>query len=93
MENGRKYSTLADKQYYMPADERQMDSWNAGHLTLLILDSQEANPLFRAPISKGAHNILDIGTGDGSWAVNVADMLPHGGSYSTLLVDIRMANI
>lgn len=61
----------------MPADERQWDSMNAGHLVLLVLDSQEENPLFRSPISESAQHILDIGTGDASWAIEVADQRPN----------------
>lgn len=61
----------------MPADDRQWESMNAGHLTLLVLDSQEENPLFRSPIPDSAQHILDIGTGDGSWAVEVADQRPN----------------
>ena len=41
-----------------------------------ILDSQQKNPFFRAPISSKAQNILDIGTGQGNWAVDVAQEFP-----------------
>lgn len=37
----------------------------AQHLALYILESQEENPLFRAPISQEAKNIIDLGTGNG----------------------------
>lgn len=57
---------------------------NALHMTLLVLDSQEANPLFRSPIAESAQHILDIGTGDGSWAVAVGDRLPSGAHLSVL---------
>lgn len=38
------------------------------HLCALILDSRHDNPFFRAPISD-PQNILDIGTGKGTWAM------------------------
>ena len=48
-----------------------------GHHLHLIRDSQHANPLFRSPISSDAVNILDLGTGSGEWAVDVADRYPN----------------
>lgn len=45
----------------------------AAHLTYLILDSQQKNPLFRSPIPDTAKHILDIGTGNGPWAVDTED--------------------
>lgn len=86
MQNGRRYSVVADMQYHQPADLKQMDSWNAGHLTLLVLDSQEENPLFHSPIPRSAQNILDIGTGDGAWAVDVAETLPQAVVYGVDLM-------
>lgn len=41
-----------------------------------ILDSQGPNPLFRAPVKDELQHILDIGTGTGSWAQDVADKYP-----------------
>jgi ubiquinone/menaquinone biosynthesis C-methylase UbiE len=34
-----------------------------------MLDLDRENPFFRAPIVKSPQNILDIGTGKGSWAM------------------------
>ncbi len=76
VENGRKYQTLKDGGYYFPSDERQLEVLQAGHLAYRILDSQEKNPLFHSPINDKAQNILDIGTGDGSWGLDVADNFP-----------------
>lgn len=42
----------------------------------LIVDSQQKNNLFRAPVSGSIQNILDIGTGNGAWAQDVADKFP-----------------
>lgn len=73
-------------QYHQPADLAQMDSWNAGHLTLLALDSHEKNPLFHSPIPRSAQNILDIGTGDGAWAVDVSETFPQAVVYGVDLM-------
>ncbi|KAJ5686814.1 hypothetical protein N7536_009433 [Penicillium majusculum] len=76
MENGRRYQTLSDKEYLVPADDLAFESYEAGHLLALVLDSERENPLFRSPVGKSPTHILDIGTGKGNWAIDVADMFP-----------------
>ncbi|KAI1839103.1 hypothetical protein DTO006G1_757 [Penicillium roqueforti] len=76
MENGRRYQTLSDREYLVPSDDLAFESYEAGHLLALVLDSERENPLFRAPIEKDPKHILDIGTGKGNWAIDVADMFP-----------------
>ena len=49
---GRRYQSLVNKAYYQPADEKQLASYEAGHLLFLIVNSQRSNPLFRAPIPR-----------------------------------------
>ena len=48
----------------------------AGHLQFQILDSDRENSLFYSPIPLDAKHILDIGTGDANWAIDVADEMP-----------------
>lgn len=50
------------------------------HLVCLLLDSDCENPYFHAPIGKDPADelrILDIGTGKGTWPIEVADMFPN----------------
>ncbi|KAJ5350321.1 hypothetical protein N7541_008048 [Penicillium brevicompactum] len=49
---------------------------NNRHLVALILEADRYNPLFRAPIGDDPKQILDLGTGKGTWAIDVADMFP-----------------
>lgn len=44
---------------------------------MLILNSQLKNPLFRSPLSDKAQNIIDLGTGNGDWALDCADKFPQ----------------
>ncbi|KAJ5386837.1 hypothetical protein N7509_009378 [Penicillium cosmopolitanum] len=76
MDHGRRYQTLREGKYWGPSDERQFEALEAGHLVSLVMDSETHNPLFQAPI-KNPKRILDVGTGRGSWAVDVADMFPE----------------
>ncbi|KAJ5642917.1 uncharacterized protein N7484_005424 [Penicillium longicatenatum] len=75
MENGRRYQSLKSDEYCFPADERQFETYDAAHLAAIIGDSDEENMLFQAPLNP--KNVLDIGTGKGSWAIDVADMFPN----------------
>ncbi|KAJ5585144.1 uncharacterized protein N7459_004944 [Penicillium hispanicum] len=80
MQNGRRYQSLRDKEYCVPSDEQQFETYEAGHLVDLILDSDRDNPLFRSPIGlnrSDSIHVLDIGTGAGTWAIDVADMFPN----------------
>ncbi|KAJ6088106.1 hypothetical protein N7499_004288 [Penicillium canescens] len=76
MENGRRYQTLRNKDYILPSDERQFEAYEAGHLVALIMESERENPFFLSPIGNSPQHILDIGTGRGTWAIDVADTFP-----------------
>ncbi|KFY49318.1 hypothetical protein V496_10102 [Pseudogymnoascus sp. VKM F-4515 (FW-2607)] len=76
IENGRRYQTVKEGTYWGPSDEQQFETFEAGHLVYQILDCQEENILFRSPIPDNAQHIIDLGTGDGTWAVQVADRFP-----------------
>ncbi|KFZ25220.1 hypothetical protein V502_00303 [Pseudogymnoascus sp. VKM F-4520 (FW-2644)] len=76
IENGRRYQTVREDNYWGPSDEQQFETFEAGHLVYQILDCQEENTLFRSPIAENAQHIIDLGTGDGTWAVQVADRFP-----------------
>ncbi|KAK4543436.1 hypothetical protein LTR36_005579 [Oleoguttula mirabilis] len=74
IENGRKYATLRDD-YWGPSDDQQFETMDSGHLLYLILNSDHHNMLFRSPVLN-PHHVLDIGTGPGTWAIDVADKFP-----------------
>lgn len=76
-ENGRRYQNVRNDEYHMPTDDKQWESMSAGHLLFLILDCQRSNPLFRSPVGKNWQNVIDLGTGNGEWALAVADRFPN----------------
>lgn len=75
IEHGRRYQTLREGQYWGPSDEQQFETMEAGHVLYSVLDSQEPNHLFHAPV-ENLRQVLDLGTGQGSWAIDVADKFP-----------------
>ncbi|KAF4635770.1 hypothetical protein G7Y89_g2322 [Cudoniella acicularis] len=78
-ENGRRYHAYRDGAYWAPNDEVQNDQQDlAHHLWLLTLD----NKLCLAPI-ENPQNILDVGTGTGIWAIDIADAYPSASVTGT----------
>jgi methylase of polypeptide subunit release factors len=57
----------------MPIDEDEMDRIDLKHrLYTLLLEEK----YFLAPIGQNPQRILDLGTGSGIWAIDVADIFP-----------------
>ncbi|PMD31116.1 S-adenosyl-L-methionine-dependent methyltransferase [Hyaloscypha variabilis F] len=72
VENGRTYHSYAEGKYYVPNDEveqRRMD------LTYHSIYRMFDGKAFFAPV-KNPQRILDVGTGTGIWAFDVADEYP-----------------
>ncbi|KGO40325.1 hypothetical protein PEX1_062550 [Penicillium expansum] len=76
LENGRRYQAIKEDDYWGPSDEQQFEAFEIGHMMFLVLDHEQPNPFFRSPIGDSPKNILDIGTGQGSWAIDVSDRYP-----------------
>ncbi|KAF5667186.1 methyltransferase [Fusarium heterosporum] len=76
-ENGRTYHAYKDGQYLMPNDEREQDRLDLQHHLFLITFD---NKLHLCPAGRDGHkvhNVLDVGTGTGIWAMDFADENPH----------------
>src|SRR5690242_21794597 len=72
IENGRQYHAYRDGAYWGPNDEPAKEILDfAHHMYLLTLDQK----LHLAPISN-PQQILDVGTGTGIWAIDMADQYP-----------------
>lgn len=70
--HGRTYQSSKSTEYWGPNDERQNDALDMSHhfLTMLLGDR-----LFEAPVDNPS-DVLDVGTGTGIWAIDVADAYP-----------------
>ncbi|KAJ5087970.1 hypothetical protein N7456_011586 [Penicillium angulare] len=72
-ENGRRYHSRSLGNYMMPNDEEEQDRMDLAHHIWLMLMKGE---LYKAPI-KDPQNILDLGTGTGIWALDMAEKFPQ----------------
>ncbi|KAI5812275.1 S-adenosyl-L-methionine-dependent methyltransferase [Pyronema omphalodes] len=85
-ENGRRYHAYygTDK-YIQPTDEIEQDRLDLHHeIQILGLN----NKLHQAPLTE-PHRILDIGTGTGIWAIDMADLYPMAEVIGTDLSPIQ----
>ncbi|KAK1708926.1 methyltransferase domain-containing protein [Colletotrichum acutatum] len=73
-EYGRRYHAFRAGSYNFPNDEREMDRLDLSHLVVV---KTIGNRFFLAPVdTETTHRILDVGTGTGIWAIEVADLFP-----------------
>lgn len=86
-ENGRRYhSYRSGANYSFPEDGDEQDRLDLQHdLFLRSMGSK----LFFAPVEKNVHDVLDLGTGTGIWAVEFADQYPEASVTGTDLSPIQ----
>ncbi|RDW58896.1 S-adenosyl-L-methionine-dependent methyltransferase-3 [Coleophoma cylindrospora] len=87
-ENGRTYHAYKDGKYAFPNDEVESDRLDLQHhLFSLTFDGK----LFTAPVDqeKQFHRVLDVGTGTGIWAIDIADEHPESMVFGVDLSPIQ----
>lgn len=87
-EHGRLWTTFGKNPYYLPVDDDELDRLDLNHYKYtMVLNDQ----LFLAPIAEHPQNILDLGTGTGIWAIEVADKYPSATVIGTDIAPIQPA--
>lgn len=85
-ENGRRYHRFREGAYFMPNDQAEQDRLDMlHHIFTMILGGR----LFRAPIDERSPIVLDIGTGTGLWAIEMAEQYPGSTVLGTDLSPIQ----
>ncbi|KAI5811886.1 S-adenosyl-L-methionine-dependent methyltransferase [Pyronema omphalodes] len=85
-ENGRRYHAYyGPDKYLLPTDEKEQDRLDLNHeMMRLVWDDK----LHLSPLNE-PHRILDIGTGTGIWAIDMADQYPMAEVIGTDLSPIQ----
>ncbi|KAI5857060.1 S-adenosyl-L-methionine-dependent methyltransferase [Tricharina praecox] len=72
-EHGRRYHAYAEGLYWGPNDDKQNQQLEIfHHIFTMVLEGR----LFLSPIEQ-PKKVLDLGTGTGIWAIEMADFLPN----------------
>jgi ubiquinone/menaquinone biosynthesis C-methylase UbiE len=88
-ENGRRYHAFQAGRYAFPNDEEELDRMDLeNEIFLMLLDGK----LHHAPV-KGPQRILDLGTGTGIWAIDIADLYPSASVVGTDLSPVQPTDV
>lgn len=85
-ENGRTFHKYKEGKYVLPNDAVEQDRLDLQHqMCLILLEGR----LHLAPIGSSPHNVLDVGTGTGIWAIDFATKYPSAKVIGTDLSPIQ----
>lgn len=87
-ENGRRYHSLNAGSYAMPNDEKEQERLDIQHHAVSLM---LGGALHLVELPKMTNRILDIGTGTGIWAIDMADTHPEASVIGVDLSPIQPA--
>ncbi|KAF1964487.1 S-adenosyl-L-methionine-dependent methyltransferase [Bimuria novae-zelandiae CBS 107.79] len=75
---GRTYASYGRHEYGMPMDEKELDRQDLQHhkYNLLLNDRFYVAPIPDEQLQESGSRVLDLGTGTGIWAMDMADKFP-----------------
>ncbi|KAI5797327.1 TAM domain methyltransferase [Peziza echinospora] len=97
-ENGRRYHSYREGEYVLPNDEKEQNRLDLFHhiFRMLLNGNLFAAPvqgLLRAEGCTRRPRVLDLGTGTGIWAIDVADEYPNADVVANDLSPIQPSNV
>ncbi|KAF8457131.1 methyltransferase LaeA-like protein [Terfezia claveryi] len=99
-ENGRRYHSYREGEYVLPNDEKEQNRLDLFHhvFRMLLNGDLFTAPVadrLRAPVGPGMRRprVLDLGTGTGIWAIDVADEFPNAEVVANDLSPIQPQNV
>ncbi|KAK3685340.1 S-adenosyl-L-methionine-dependent methyltransferase [Podospora appendiculata] len=85
-ENGRTYHRYKQGKYPLPNDQKEQDRLDLQH-ALFVMSTH--GKIYLAPLKDDIKNILDIATGTGLWAIEMAQLFPNAKVLGTDLSPIQ----
>ncbi|KAH7034270.1 methyltransferase domain-containing protein [Macrophomina phaseolina] len=73
-EHGRRYHAYRAGIYILPNDDKELERLDIMHF---LIKKGLGDKIYKAPISKDVKRVMDIGTGTGIWAIEMADLFPN----------------
>lgn len=83
--NGRTFQNSKTTEYWGPNDEKQNNGLDIAHHFMVML---KGDRLFEAPLAC-PRRVLDVGTGTGIWAIDMADAYPSADIIGTDISPIQ----
>ncbi|KAK5658648.1 hypothetical protein OQA88_2043, partial [Cercophora sp. LCS_1] len=84
--HGRPYKVTDTTEYWAPVDAAQNDAFEMLHnVHLMVAD----NKLFQAPLGPELGKVLDVGTGTGVWAIDLAYQYPSASVTGTDIAAVQ----
>ncbi|KAL1605109.1 hypothetical protein SLS60_004652 [Paraconiothyrium brasiliense] len=76
---GRQYASYGKHEYGMPMDDKELDRQDLQHhkYNLLLNDKLHVTPIPEERLQESGSRVLDLGTGTGIWAMDMADKYPN----------------
>lgn len=84
--HGRTFQSSQTTEYWGPNDDKQNNGLDIAHHFITRL---KGDRLFEAPIKGAPSKVLDVGTGTGIWAIDMADAYPSAEVIGTDLSPIQ----
>lgn len=84
--HGRRYHGFDQETYWLPNDTQEIDRLDLQHYIWRLTLS---GPLYLAPLPKNVKTAIDIGTGTGAWAIDLAREHPNWSVFGTDLSPIQ----